>query len=303
MNKHTSVLASMFYFHCLNITAQEATILGLTKDAAKYSGLAAKVKEAVNARYLVPNAYRSYTRENAQSPNAVALSIGIVPDEHRAAVAESLVADIRSRDTHLDTGLLGVMHVMRALTTTGHDDVALALARQTSYPSWGYMLKAPRAPGTLWEHWDNQDMSKNHPFLGGSLATWLLESVGGIRPLTPGYSAIAFKPDLAVVKELSHTATSMPTVRGVASFKWKREQDALTFAVIVPANTRAQIYIPTLAGDSITLREGDAIIWKDGKFIPGVAGITSATAEAGYVRVEAGSGRYQFQSRSGIRIK
>lgn len=300
MNKHTSVLASMFYFHCLNITAQEAAILGLTEDAAKYSRLAAKVKDAVNARYLVPNAFRSYTRENAQSPNAVALSIGIVPGEHRAAVAESLVADIRSRNTHLDTGLLGVIHLMRALTTTGHGEVALALARQTSYPSWGYMLKAPRAPGTLWEHWDNRDNSKNHPFLGGSLATWLLESVGGIRPATPGYATIAFKPDLAVIKDLTHAVTSMPTVRGEVSFRWKREQDAITFDVIVPANTRAQIHIPIHGGEGVTIREGDAIIWNEGKFVPGVAGITSATAEAGYVRVAAGSGRYRFRSRSGI---
>lgn len=295
--KHTSVLASMFYFHCLNITAQEAEILGLKEDAAKYSALAAKVKNAVNERYLMPNGYRSYSPENAQSPNAMALSIGIVPEEHRAAVAGSLVADIRSRDTHLDTGLLGVLHLMRALTQTGHDDVALDLARQTSYPSWGYMVTAPRAPGTFWEHWDNQDMSKNHPFLGGSLATWLLESVGGIRPLSPGYSTIAFKPDLAVMKSLTHAATSMPTVRGVAAFKWKWAQGALAFDVSVPANVTGQVFIPALAGDATTIREGDAMIWSEGKFKPGVAGITAATVVAGYVRVEVGSGHYHFRSR------
>jgi alpha-L-rhamnosidase len=255
------------------------------------------VKNAVNARYLAPNANCSYTQENAQSPNAVALSIGIVPEEHRAAVADSLVADIRSREMHLDIGLLGATHLMRALTATGHDEVALALARQTSFPSWGYMLKAPRAPGTFWEHWDNQDMSKNHPFLGAGLATWLLESVGGIRALAPGYSTIAYKPDLAVAKDLNQAVISIPTVRGVASFQWKREQDTLTLDVIVPANTRAQIDVPTLTGNTVTIREGSGTIWENGKFKPGVAGITAASFGPGYIRIEAGSGHYQLQSR------
>ena len=54
-------------------------ILGTTEDAAKYAAVAEKVKTAVNARFLAPNGNRFYTG-NRQTLNALALSIGIVPD-------------------------------------------------------------------------------------------------------------------------------------------------------------------------------------------------------------------------------
>ena len=118
-----SALTSMYYFRCMDLVAREAGMLGRTEDVAKYSAVAAKVKTAVNARYLAPNGNRYYGN-NDQVLNALALSIGIVPTEHRAAVAQSLADDIRVKKDHLDTGVIGCMHLMRALprpvTTTRH---------------------------------------------------------------------------------------------------------------------------------------------------------------------------------------
>ena len=293
ISKHNSAITSMYYFRCLDLVAKEAAMLGRADDAAKYAAVADKLKMAVNARYLAPNGNRCYT-DNAQTLNALALAIGIVPDEYRAAVAQSLADDVRQRGNHLDTGVIGTMHLLRVLTDTGHDDTALALAQQTSYPSWGFMLKAPQAPGTFWECWENADNSKNHPFLGGALASWLLNSVAGIRPLTPGYADIEFKPCLAAVHNLTSASASIPTVRGEAAVKWNRTGSALTLDVTVPANSRAQIFIP--ADSTATLREGEAVCWQKQTFQPGVAGIASATATNGYVIVKTGSGRYHFRT-------
>ena len=289
-----SALTSMYYFRCTDLVAREAGMLDRREDAAKYSAVAAKVKAAVNARYLAPNGNRYYGN-NDQVLNALALSIGIVPAEHRAAVAQSLADDIRAKKDHLDTGVIGCMHLLRALTETGHDDVALALAQQTSYPSWGFMIADPKAPGTFWEKWQNDDMSKNHPFLGGGLATWLLESVAGIRPSQPGYAEIEYKPSLAVVKKLTNASASIPTVRGTAAISWTRKDTGITLDVTVPANSRARIYIPVLGNAAnATIREGDGMFWQNKTFKSGVAGITSAAADTGCVVVETGSGHYQF---------
>lgn len=292
---HTSILTSMYYFRCVDLAAKEAAMLGRTDDAAKYAAVADKVKAAVNAHYLAPNGNRFYSG-NQQTQNALALAIGIVPEEFRAAVAQSLADDIRAKNNHLETGVIGTLHLMRALTDTGHDDVALALAQQTTYPSWGYMLQAPQAPGTFWETWANSDKSKNHPFLGGSLASWLLESVAGIRPLQPGYAEIEFKPCPAAVKNLTSASASIPTVRGNAAIKWSRNAATIVFDVTVPANSRARIHIP-MPNDGATIREGDAVLWQDRAFSKGIAGIASATAGAGHVIVEAGSGIYRFTAK------
>jgi alpha-L-rhamnosidase len=292
-----SALNSMYYYQCVELVAREAKILGRTEDAAKYAAEAEKVKAAVNARYLSPNGNRFYTG-NRQTLNALALSIGIVPDEYRAAVAQSLVDDIRAKENHLDTGIIGTLHLLRALTDTGHDDVALALAQQTTYPSWGFMLRSPRATGTFWENWEDNDKSKNHPFLGGALASWLLESVAGIRPSQPGYAEIEFKPCLAAVKNLATVRATIPTVRGEAAISWSRKDSAIALDVTVPANSRARIFVP-VSGDAAnaTIREGDAVLCKNKAFKNGIAGITSATADTGYVVVEAGSGTYHFTAQ------
>jgi alpha-L-rhamnosidase len=292
---HTSALTSMYYFRCVDLVAKEAAMLGRADDAAKYAAVADKVKTAVNARYLAPNGNRFYA-SNRQTLNALALSIGIVPDEFRAAVAQSLADDIRAKTNHLDTGVIGTLHLLRALTDTGHDDTALALAQQATYPSWGYMLRAPQAPGTFWENWGNTDKSKNHPFLGGSLATWLLESVAGIRPVQPGYAEIEFKPCSAAMKKLTRASASITTVRGDAAIQWHRRDTVLTLEVTVPANSRARIYIPA-DRRTATVREGDSVIWSNQAFQSGVTGIESATATNGYVLVEAGSGQYRFLAK------
>ena len=290
-----SALTSMYYYQCVNLVAREAKILGRTEDAAKYAAVAKNVKAAVNARFLAPNGNKFYTG-NRQTLNALALSIGIVPDEHRAAVAQSLVDDIHAKTNHLDTGVIGTLHLMRALTDTGHDDVALALAQQTTFPGWGFMLKGPQAPGTFWEKWENSDHSKNHPFLGGSLASWLLESVAGIRPNQPGYVEIEFKPSLAVVKNLTNASATIPTVRGMAAIRWNRKDSAIVLDVTVPANSHARIFIPVPDGNAATatIREGDSLLWQNKTFRNGIAGIALAAAATGYVVVEAGSGNYHF---------
>lgn len=294
-----SALTSMYYFHCLNITAQEATLLGRDDEAAKYGGIAEKVRDAVNQRYLATNEYRFYG-ENDQTLNALALSIGIVPEACRSTVAASLAEDIRKRDNHLNTGVIGTLHLLRALTMTGQDEVALDLAQQTTFPSWGYMIKAPRAPGTFWEHWDNQDMSKNHPFLGGSLASYLVESVAGLRPLTPGYETIEFKPSIAVVKRLTHGATTVPTVRGAASIEWHRDGQDFSCDVTIPANSRGTLWLPLLSKKSLVVREGSTVIWRE-NFIAGPAGILSAHVDGDYLVVEISSGKYRFTEKGSVK--
>ena len=299
----TSVMNSLYYYQCVDLVAREAKILGRTEDAAKYAAVAEKVKAAVNARYLAPNGNRFYAGSGAfagglQTLNALALNIGIVPDEYRATVAQSLVDDIRKHDNPLPTGEIGASHLVRALTETGHDDVALTLAQQTSYPSWGYMLRTPRATGTLWERWEDNDMSKNHSFLGGGMALWLLNSVAGIRPSQPGYAEIEFKPSLAVVKNLTNASATIPTVRGDAAISWTRKDAVVTLDVTVPPNSRARIFVPVLGNAATaTIREGSGVLWKNKAFVQGIPGITSATADTGYVVVDAGSGTYHLTAQ------
>jgi len=69
----------------------------------------------------------------------------------------------------------------------------------------------------------------------------------------------------------------------------------------VPANSDAQTNLPTLGASpsQVNVTEGGKTIWSQGKYVPGVPGISAVTAAAGEesspVTVVHGSGKFEFQ--------
>lgn len=89
---------------------------------------------------------------------------------------------------------------MDVLTLYGHIDVAFALASQTSYPSWGYMLE--NGGTTIWERWERASTglvteccSQSHP-MNASIDAWFYKYLLGIQPdpSAPGFENILIRP-------------------------------------------------------------------------------------------------------------
>ena len=53
----------------------------------------------------------------------------------------------------------------------------------------------------------------------------------------------------------------------------------LAVTSVVPHNAVADTVLPTLSAAHVDIHEGGTPIWSDGKYLPGAAGITGATAE------------------------
>ena len=70
----------------------------------------------------------------------------------------------------------------------------------------------------------------------------------------------------------------------------------LNLRVAVPAGTDAQLVVPLLgsAAKAVTITENSTVVFKDGAYVAGVAGITGATVVGYNVVVEHGSGAYSF---------
>ena len=151
---------------------------------------------------------------------------------------------------------------------------------------------------TLWEIWEDKVgpsmNSHNHPMLG-SVGSWFYRALGGInmQPGTEGYQHILIKPN--VVEDLHWASASIETVRGLVSCSWKHTPGAITMDVWIPVNSDAKVVVP-MEDDmtEVTVREGDHVVWSDGHFAAGDAGVTGATAGSQAVTFEVGSGRYQF---------
>jgi len=250
--------------------ASMAGALGEDADEAKYTSWLAAYRVAFDAKYWSANltSYGKTTLE-LQTMSSVALGAGVVPSQKVPAVRSALVADIGARGTHLTVGATGQKWLLRTLSagSAAEHDVALALASQRTFPSWGSWIE--RGATTCWEDWVGiQDPSHpgndvhpinppthNHIFLCGGLGEWMFRSVGGIAPASPGYGTVAIAPRISATRDPVAVNSTVQTVRGQVSSNWTRHDAAscvdgrtalLTLRISVPVGMRGVVYVPFL---------------------------------------------------------
>ncbi|MEU6854937.1 family 78 glycoside hydrolase catalytic domain [Actinacidiphila alni] len=286
----TRLTATAYLFRELTIVADSARVIGRAADAARYAARAATVRDAFNAAFLDRGKGLYRTAKDPgyrQTSNAVPVAFGLVPDDMRERVVDSLVADVRSRDNHLNTGALGTAVLLPVLSANGHADVAHAVASQQTFPSWGYWLA--NGADTLWETWELVQNGQGRPpshdhYLFGSVDQWFYEYVVGITPAAPGYARIGVRPFLD--GPLTSARARIDTVRGPVEVGWRKDgADALdlTVRVTVPGNTTADVTLPADAG---TVRES-------GRPVAGRNDVQRIDGQT----VRIGSGHYEFTAR------
>jgi alpha-L-rhamnosidase len=169
----------------------------------------------------------------------LALAFGLVPPELRQPMADSIAQDVRRRGTHLNTGALSTKYLLPVLTEFGHAPLALELAQQRSYPSWGYWLE--NGATTAWEHWSTQSRSLDHYFLA-TYDQWLFEAVAGIAPLDVGYRRIRIQPRF--LGALEQAEGRIQTPYGTVAVEWAFRDGQLDLSVEIPVDTTAELVLP-----------------------------------------------------------
>lgn len=278
--------ASAYLYRGLRIGAQAAEALGRDADAERFADRADQLRTDFNDAFLDLDAglYRTPSDNGyRQTSNALALEFGLVPDDARAAVADALAQDVRSRANHLNTGTLGTAVLLPALTHGGHEDLALAVASQRTYPSWGFWLE--NGADTLWETWTVTDPRQGRPsghdhYLFGSVEPWFFEQLAGIRPIEPGYRRVVVEP--LVSDDLTWVRATVGTVRGDVSVDWEQNATGSSGTLVVPGNATAELRIAIPEGYELTER---------GKPVGKIAGVTQLAPGV----FEVGAGSYSFE--------
>ncbi|MBZ5544080.1 MAG: alpha-L-rhamnosidase, partial [Acidobacteriia bacterium] len=295
--EHTpgALVSDAYYYYDVEILAKIAALLGRSADAASYQQLGEQIKVAFNREFY--DTKRGVYANGTQTANTLALYLDLVPEEAQGAVSGNLFNDIvYTHDSHVTTGFIGVKSLLPLLTRDGQADLAYDLAAQTTYPSWGYMIA--NGATTLWELWEKRTgpsmNSHNHPMFG-SVGAWFYQALGGINPETPGYERIRVVP--RIVRDLTWASATVETVRGTVSSAWTHSPGSITLDVVIPVNSAATVVVPKEEEmTEVVVREGDRVIWENGKFVPGAPGITGASqAKDGGIVLDVGSGRYSFK--------
>ncbi len=288
------LVSTAHYYYAAVLFSRIAAVLGRSVDVAVYQALAEAIKESFN-RHFWDEALGGYLT-NSQGCNAIALYMGLVPEERKARTLANLIQGIKDRDYHLTTGNLSTKYILEVLAQTGHADIAFRIVTQTTYPSWGFMLQ--NGATTIWERWEKMTgggmNSYNHPMYG-SVGAWIYRVLGGIQARSegPGFGRFEIRP--CMPDGMNHAHTALKTVRGVVSTAWDRQEIGYSLRVHVPVGSQAQVVVPGLGGAPFRICEGGKTIWATDRPAEAIAGLVDTREEAESVVLTVGSGEYEFQ--------
>ena len=243
-----TVISTPFYCYLCGKMAKFAEILGFDEDMAFFQQEITTSTIAFNDKYF--NRVTGVYANNTVTANILPLWFGMVPKGLEDKVMNSIVDKTRNEcGGHVSTGVIGIQQLMRCLTEYGHGDLALKIASNDTYPSWGYMVR--NGATTIWELWNGNTAdpamnSGNHVMLLGDLILWEYEYLGGIRALEPGYSKIQLKP--YPIEGLDFVNCAYNSVSGRIESHWKREGNRFEWDIVIPANTTAEVCLPTANG-------------------------------------------------------
>jgi alpha-L-rhamnosidase len=243
-----AAISTPFYCYLCNLMKGFAVRLGKDDDANFFQQEYDSVTAAYNARYL--DTLTGNYANGTVTANILPLWFGMVPNKLEDKVfANILDKTMNDFDGHVSTGVVGIQQLLRTLTHYGRTDLALHLATDTTYPSWGYMAK--RGATTIWELWngdtgDPSMNSANHVMLLGDLLIWEYEYLAGIRPLEPGYTKIELRP--TVPDGLNRVDCTYRSVSGLIESHWHRDGNRFEWVIVIPPNTTAEVYLPTADG-------------------------------------------------------
>ncbi len=244
----STVISTPFYCYLCGKMAKFAEILGFDEDVAFFQQEITTSTIAFNDKYF--NRVTGIYANNTVTANILPLWFGMVPKGLENKVLESIVDKTMNEcGGHVSTGVIGIQQLMRCLTEYGRGDLALKIASNDTYPSWGYMVR--NGATTIWELWNGNTAdpamnSGNHVMLLGDLILWEYEYLGGIRALEPGYSKIQLKP--YPIEGLDFVNCAYNSVSGRIESNWKRSGNRFEWDIVIPANTTAEVCLPTADG-------------------------------------------------------
>lgn len=237
---HNGMTASSVYFYSVTLMQKMASLLGKDEDAREYAKLAEEIRAAINREFYHPEGYYDM---NSQTANAMALFMGIVEEENRAKVLESLIGDLRNRNYALTAGDIGYRFVLQALEEAGRSDVVYKMNRRNDVPGYGWQLA--HGATSLTESWQAYDNVSNNHLMLGHLMEWLYGGMCGIRQTEEsiGFQHLLFAPE--IIAEIGQAKGSLQTKYGLVSSEWKLKSDGtLQYKVQVPKGCDAHVYIP-----------------------------------------------------------
>ena len=249
-------IASVYLKYSAQLTAKAAKVLGYSEDAAYYTRISQRTKKAIQDTYFDKNGRCKIQTQTAQ---ILALVMDVIPIGYRTRVTEDLLALLRQKDMHLQTGFVGTPFLCKALSMEGHSEAAYQILFQEDFPSWLYEVNMGAT--TIWERWNSvlpdgsisgTGMNSLNHYAYGSIAQWMYENIAGITAVDPGFKTFRIRPEFT--ERFSFVEAKYDSAMGSIQVRWEAmEGGGYALEVRVPFDTTA---ILELEGETRILRPG-----------------------------------------------
>lgn len=227
--------------------ADAAVVLRRPEDAMRYRGLFETVRKRFIDAFWDPTTGMVRNGGSCQAGNAVALCVGLLPEEDREKAVAAIVADLEKRGYQQTTGEVLHVFLVRALAKHRRHDVLHRIYARTERGSYGYMVKSGLT--SLPESWDAQPgggNSMNHCMLG-HLVEWHFAHVAGLHQADGdvGWKRVVVEPNPG---DLDAAEASFVSPSGPIRVAWQSDRGPNTtsfrLSVELPDGVEAEVRLP-----------------------------------------------------------
>ena len=238
-------------YHCTALMVKIAERLGKEEDAASFRETAACIREAFTMHYYDKERH-SY---GTQGADGAALAFGLCPAEDAPQVARDALRLLYEEcGGGMATGIWANKYLIPAMTEQGYGDDMLAMLFNEEKPSFATMFRDGAT--SIWECFETppktgEVTSLNHP-MQAAFTSWLYTHLLGIVPKeeAPGFRRFTVRP--YVLGGMKQAQGHRDTLYGRIEAAWTAENGVFRLRLTVPANTRADCFLPVRSGLTVT---------------------------------------------------
>ncbi|KAI8303517.1 hypothetical protein K4K59_013213 [Colletotrichum sp. SAR11_240] len=288
-------LTNTFGYHQAATAMKQISVwLSNFEEAQKWEELASSIGEALHNKWFIDDTNgttsQAYYSGNIQASNALALDLGVVPEEYQDLVFESLLTSIENTTFYPTVGEIALPSLLRVLEGRGRSDVIFKMLTAPGLSSSGlasYSYSIELGATSLWEFLNGGRGSSFNHLMMGAPGLWI-QRLSGLDTAADAvrWNLINYEPILEA--NLTSASSSYLTPTGQASAAWELGNNVLTYDIVVPSGS-----VGVVSLNATQVREGgqDVSVEQEGV----LAVEFDQAAEANW-KIRVGSGSYQFSA-------
>lgn len=234
---------------CMEYMAEIAQHLGKQEDASIFH----RYSDGCRRAYQELVDKKAHTLDTDRQAKLVRpLKLNLLNKKQKSYAQQRLLKAMTNYGWRLGTGFLSTPFILDVLADIDIE-YAYRLLENEECPGWLFMPKFGAT--TVWEAWEGNSTistgiaSLNH-YSKGAMVSWLFDTVCGIRVNGENHFTIAPKPG----GSLTYAEAAYDSIYGFVSSRWKKENGCIHYEIKIPANTQAEIILPS--GKKISLKSG-----------------------------------------------